>query len=128
LELTESVFTENIANIIELMKSLCNLGFAISIDDFGSGYSSLKLLRDLPVDYLKLDKEFLDNGTENVREKIIIENVIQMAKRLGMKVVSEGVETAQQAEFLKRCSCDLAQGYLYAKPMPLTEFEKLMWK
>lgn len=128
LELTESVFTENTTNIIELMKNLCNLGFSISIDDFGSGYSSLKLLRDLPVDYLKLDKEFLGNGAENDREKIIIEYVIQMAKRLGIKVVSEGVETASQAEFLARCSCDLAQGYLYAKPMPMADFEKLMWE
>jgi diguanylate cyclase (GGDEF)-like protein len=128
LELTESVFTENVSDVIELMKELRNLGFAISIDDFGSGYSSLKLLRDLPVDYLKLDKEFLDNGVENVREEIIIEYVIQMAKRLGIKVVSEGVETAKQAEFLTRCSCDLAQGYLYAKPMPMADFENLMWK
>ncbi|MBP2629694.1 MAG: MorA [Firmicutes bacterium] len=128
LELTESVFTENTANIIELMKNLCNLGFSISIDDFGSGYSSLKLLRDLPVDYLKLDKAFLDNGAENDREKIIIEYVIQMAKRLGIKVVSEGVETANQAEFLAKCSCDLAQGYLFAKPMPIADFEKLMWE
>lgn len=128
LELTESVFTEKISDIINLMKKLRNFGFAISIDDFGSGYSSLKLLRDLPVDYLKLDKEFLDNGAENIREKIIIQHVIQMAKMLGMKVVSEGVETAKQAAFLKACSCDLAQGYLYAKPMPIDAFEKLMWK
>lgn len=124
IELTESVFMENIASIIEVMQQLKDIGFSISIDDFGSGYSSLRLLRDLPVDYLKLDKEFLDNGDSNIREQIIIMNVIRMAKTLGIKVVSEGVETMTQATFLKSCACDLAQGFLYDRPMPVSEFEK----
>lgn len=124
IELTESVFVGNIASIIEVMQQLKAIGFSISIDDFGSGYSSLRLLRDLPVDYLKLDKEFLDNGDSNLREQIIIMNVIRMAKTLGIKVVSEGVETDTQAMFLKSCACDLAQGYLYDRPMPVEEFEK----
>lgn len=126
-ELTESVFVENVSHVIRVMHKLKKLGFLISIDDFGSGYSSLRLLRDLPVDYLKLDKEFLDNGNANMREQIIIMNVIRMAKTLGIKVVSEGVETNMQAIFLKSCACDLAQGYLYARPMPVQDFEELMW-
>lgn len=125
-ELTESVFVDNISSVIKVMNRLKKLGFLISIDDFGSGYSSLRLLRDLPVDYLKLDKEFLDNGNTNMREQIIIMNVIRMAKTLGIKVVSEGVETTTQAIFLKSCACDLAQGYLYARPMPVQDFEELM--
>ena len=126
IELTESVFMENISSIIEVMHQLKKIGFLISIDDFGSGYSSLRLLRDLPVDYLKLDKEFLDNGDSSIREQIIIMNVIRMAKTLGIKVVSEGVETATQATFLKSCACDLVQGFYYARPMPLEDFEKKM--
>lgn len=126
IELTESVFTADIACIIGIMHQLKELGFWISIDDFGSGYSSLRLLRDIPVDYLKLDKEFLDNGDGNIREQVILMNVIRMAKTLGIKVVSEGVETSSQAAFLKSCACDLAQGFLYARPMPVEQFENRM--
>lgn len=126
IELTESMFMENVENLIQVMHKLKSLGFIISIDDFGSGYSSLRLLRDLPVDFLKLDKEFLDSGEQNDREKIVIENIIRMAKELGIKVVSEGVESEEQARFLKKCDCDLAQGFLFAKPMPVEEFEALL--
>lgn len=127
IELTESAFMDDINNVITVLHELKKLGFDLSIDDFGSGYSSLRLLRDLPVDYLKLDKDFLDKGDSNLREKVIIRHVIQMAKSMGIKVVSEGVETIEQAAFLKGCACDLAQGYLYARPMPVDQFEEKLW-
>ncbi|MBQ9993409.1 MAG: EAL domain-containing protein, partial [Clostridia bacterium] len=88
-------------------------------------YSSLNLLKKLPFDVLKIDKNFFaqEGGTE--RERLIIANVVNMAKGLGIKVVSEGVETPEQANFLREIQCDMAQGYLYARPMDIKSFEKL---
>lgn len=124
LELTESIFLDNIENLIDLMNKLRNLGFVISMDDFGSGYSSLNLLKDLPVDVLKLDKDFFQSGVIAEKEKTIISHVISMAKQLSLTVLCEGVETEDQATFLMENKCDLAQGYLYAKPMPAKDFKE----
>ena len=99
------------------------------MDDFGSGYSSLALLREMPVDVLKLDKGFLDGcneGQEADRDKRIISHIISMAKDLNISVLAEGVETMQQKEFLKESHCDMIQGYYYAKPMPSKKFELLL--
>lgn len=101
-------------------------GFLISIDDFGSGYSSLNLLKKVFVDVLKIDKEFLDETTDSERSRSIIKKVVEMAKELKMKVICEGVETEEQATFLRGISCDMAQGYLYAKPMPIAEFDDII--
>ena len=108
------------------MKELRSLGFCVSIDDFGAGYSSLNLLKDMRTDSIKLDKEFFRTGEMKEEERIIVSSIISMAKRLNMKVLSEGVETQLQSDFLKEVKCDMAQGYLYAKPLPVDEFVHLL--
>lgn len=123
LELTESMFFDNHEKLIELMKSMHEMGFLISMDDFGSGYSSLNLLKKIPVDILKIDKGFLDESVSSTRSRIIIAQVVEMAHKLGILVVCEGVETEQQVDFLKEIDCDMVQGFYYAKPMPIGEFD-----
>ncbi|MDD6207135.1 MAG: GGDEF and EAL domain-containing protein [Clostridiales bacterium] len=125
-ELTESVFLDHTDSAIQVMNTLRENGFGISIDDFGAGYSSLNLLKDMTTDVLKLDKEFFRKGEMKREEKIIVSSIIGMAKQLNMKVLSEGVETTSQMEFLKQIECDLAQGYLYAKPLPVMAFEEIL--
>lgn len=124
IELTESVAYHEMKTLLSVMHKIKKAGFGLSMDDFGSGYSSLNLLREMPVDVLKLDKGFLDDcaGDDSTREKQIIAHVIAMAKDLGIVVLAEGVETEQQKEFLKESRCDIIQGYYYAKPMPTEQF------
>lgn len=127
-ELTESAFYEETEVMLRVMAEIKNAGFRLSMDDFGSGYSSLNLLRRLPVDVLKLDKVFLeecDEEDDEFRGKRIVMHVISMAKDLRMEVLAEGVETADQKDFLKDAKCDMIQGYYYARPMPGKEFELL---
>lgn len=127
IEITESAFIDNAETLIRIVKELKEIGFNISMDDFGSGYSALNLLKELPVDVLKLDKDFLKKGETTDREKIIITNVINMAKQLNITVISEGVETVEQSNFLNEIGCDMAQGYLFAKPMPIEDFENIIF-
>lgn len=127
LELTESIFLNNSEIAINTMMNFRKLGFCVSIDDFGSGYSSLNLLKNMATDVIKLDKEFFGNDIMHNEEKIIVSSIISMAKQLNMKVLSEGIETTNQSEFLKSVSCDMAQGYLYSKPIPIKEFEELVF-
>ncbi|SFC90958.1 putative bifunctional diguanylate cyclase/phosphodiesterase [Clostridium uliginosum] len=124
LEITENIFFDNINLLIDVVEELHNIGIRISMDDFGSGYSSLNLLNNIPLDVLKIDKSFLKDITENERSKIVITKVIEMAKCLKMTVISEGVETEKQAEFLRGIGCDMVQGFLFDRPMPIEEFEK----
>ena len=127
-ELTESAFYEETDSLLRIMSEIKAAGFRLSMDDFGSGYSSLNLLRRLPVDVLKLDKVFLeecDEDDDETRGKRIVMHVISMAKDLEMEVLAEGVETLDQKEFLQNAKCDMIQGYFYARPMPLKEFELL---
>ncbi len=127
-ELTESAFYEETESLLRVMAEIKEAGFRLSMDDFGSGYSSLNLLRRLPVDVLKLDRVFLeecDEEDDGLRGKRIVMHVISMAKDLRMEVLAEGVETADQKEFLKDAKCDMIQGYYYARPMPIDEFELL---
>ena len=126
LELTESIFLNNAEAALSTMKKLRKLGFGVSIDDFGAGYSSLNLLKNMETDVIKLDKEFFGQGDMQKEEQIIVSSIISMAKQLNMKVLSEGVETQTQSDFLKTVLCDMAQGYLYSKPVPVEEFEDLM--
>lgn len=126
LELTESLFLDNTKAALTTMQDLRNMGFSVSIDDFGAGYSSLSLLKDMATDVIKLDKEFFVHGEMLKEEKIVVSSIIQMAKQLNMKVLSEGIETRNQTEFLKEMDCDLVQGYFYAKPMPVSEFEQFL--
>lgn len=122
IELTESAYVEY-PHLGELMKILQAKGFSFQMDDFGSGYSSLNMLRRIPVDALKLDLHFLGFTEEDHSGKIILESVIQMARRLNIPVIAEGVETERQADFLLRAGCNLAQGFYYSRPMPEVDFE-----
>ena len=98
------------------------------MDDFGSGFSSLNMLKDTKFDVIKMDQGFLRDFIGSDRGKRIVEHTIQMSRDIGLDMVAEGVETKEQAMFLKECGCDTAQGYYYAKPMALEEFNKLMRK
>ena len=110
---------------IELMSRLRQKGFLVEIDDFGSGYSSLNLLKDFEVDVLKIDMNFLSNTGSQKRTDIILEHVISMAQKLDMQVIAEGVETKQQLEMLNSIGCDFFQGYYFSKPVDVATFEKL---
>ncbi|MDO5293722.1 MAG: GGDEF domain-containing phosphodiesterase [bacterium] len=128
IELTETAFQLDNNNMFTTLIQLHNMGLKISMDDFGSGLSSLNLLRTLPCDILKLDKDFFQQGASTEREQIVIKMIVQMAKGLNMVIISEGVETEEQAEFLKSIQCDLAQGYLYSKPIIEAEYEAHYYK
>ncbi|MBR6328815.1 MAG: EAL domain-containing protein [Lachnospiraceae bacterium] len=126
LEITESAYTDDPDQIIRMVRDLKSRGFVILMDDFGSGYSSLNTLKDVPVDVLKLDLKFLYNMDHNLKANYILKSVVQMAMRLDLIVIAEGVETETQAEFLKSIGCIRAQGYLYAKPMPKKDLEMFL--
>jgi EAL domain-containing protein (putative c-di-GMP-specific phosphodiesterase class I) len=121
-ELTESLFFEASKAMIDIMHQLKQLNLQVSIDDFGSGYSSLNVLKDVPADVIKLDKEFLNEKESSKESEIIIQKTVEMAKELNKRVICEGVETIEQVEFLKSIGCDMVQGFYYAKPMPMDEF------
>lgn len=126
LELTESIFFKGLDRLVNIINYMREKGFLISIDDFGSGYSSLNLLKTLPVDILKIDGDFFKQNQMGEHEKIIISSIITLAKGLGLKVISEGIETEEQVNFLKENSCDMAQGYWFYRPMPMLEFMNLI--
>ncbi len=129
IELTESVAYDEMGTLLDVMYKIKRAGFGLSMDDFGSGYSSLSLLRKMPVDVLKLDKGFLDGCHETDkadRDKRIISHIISMAKDLEITVLAEGVETKQQKDFLQASRCDMIQGYYYAKPMPTDMFKNYL--
>lgn len=126
LEIAESMFFMDLKRLTYVIGSLRERGFLISIDDFGSGYSSLNVLKTLPIDIIKLDREFFMKNEMGYQDKIVISGIISLVKGLGLKVISEGVETPEQVSFLKESSCDMAQGYLFYKPMPMDEFSKLL--
>lgn len=126
LEFTESVVLDNYLRFQFIVEELQKKGFICSIDDFGSGYSSLNVLKNLTIDALKLDALFLRGGIDAKREQIIISYFIHMAHALGIKIVAEGVETTEQVMFLQHAECDVVQGYYFSKPLSLTDFEQLM--
>lgn len=109
---------------LELITRLRQKGFIVEMDDFGSGYSSLNMLKDFKVDVLKLDMEFLRQATDEERSKKILQMIIELSNRLDMEVVTEGVETEEQVRFLSEMGCGIFQGYYFAKPMPVDDFER----
>ncbi len=125
LELTESLFTENTDKLLTIMHKLHEIGFKLSLDDFGSGYSSLNMLKDIPVDVVKIDREFFNGTVNSEKGRAVISTVVDLAKNLNMEVISEGVETLEQVEFLTEINCAMVQGYYFAKPMPIAAFEEL---
>lgn len=128
LEITETVFTENADLLLKIMQKLHDIGFKLSIDDFGSGYSSLNMLKDMPADVVKIDREFFNGTVNSDKGRAVITTVVDLAKKLKMHVISEGVETLDQVEFLDEINCDMIQGYYFARPMPLAEFEEMWFK
>lgn len=126
LEITESAYTENPAQIIHTIGRLRELGFVIEMDDFGSGYSSLNMLNKMSIDILKLDMKFIQNETEKQASQGILRFTMGLARWMDLSVVAEGVETREQFEQLREIGCDYVQGYYFAKPMPCSEFEKLI--
>ncbi len=122
-EITESMAFQQSAIIADVINKIHAAGFSCSIDDFGSGYSSLNALADIPADVLKLDKAFFRNDSQKEnRNHRIIASVIALAKQLGMKVVAEGIETTSQAHFLQNVRCDIIQGYIYSRPLTVADF------
>lgn len=128
LELTESVFTDNADLMIKTMQKLHDVGFKLSIDDFGSGYSSLNMLKDMPADVVKIDREFFNTTANTQKGRAVISSVVDLANNLNMKVISEGVETEEQVEFLADIGCHMVQGFFFAKPMTVKDFEELWEK
>ncbi len=126
LEITESAYTDNPRQLLSTMKRLQDYGFEILMDDFGSGYSSLNMLKDVPVNILKVDMRFLDDVENSGRAGNVMTSIIRMAKWLNMVVVAEGVETKAQLDFLRSIGCDKVQGFYFSKPLPVDEFNRLM--
>lgn len=126
IELTESLVFENPHLLVQFIERIRAHGYHCSIDDFGSGYSSLNLLKDMNVNVLKLDRVFFaSQEADNARERTVIVSVIDLAKKLSMGTVAEGVETPRQVEFLQQADCDMVQGYVFSRPVPLAEFEQM---
>jgi diguanylate cyclase len=126
LELTETSVMEDIEVAVNTLQAFKAMGIEISIDDFGTGYSSLSYLRRLPLDVLKVDRSFVSQVTENEHDAAIATAVIAMAKSLKLKVIAEGVETEEQLAFLRQQGCYLIQGFLYSRPLPIVDIQKLL--
>ena len=126
LELTESLLLDNIEGTITTMNALKDIGIRLSLDDFGTGYSSLQYLKRLPLDQLKIDQSFVLNLATDNSDKAIVHTIIAMAQSLNLDVIAEGVETAEQRQFLLGKGCHHYQGYLFGKPVPIEEFDALL--
>ncbi len=124
LEITETALMADPERCINLVNALQREGFQIEIDDFGSGYSSLNLLKDVHANILKIDRAFLQRTEQEKRSEIILTHIINMARDLNMGVITEGVETRHQLEMLHALGCNIFQGYYFSKPIPVSEFEK----
>lgn len=123
IEITESMMITNIEQTIEVIRELKKLGVFISVDDFGTGYSSLNYLAKLPIDFLKIDRSFMNHGDEKGVNATIASSIITLSKKLGLAVVAEGVEMPEQVEFLRKEKCDYIQGYFLSQPLPKKEIE-----
>jgi EAL domain-containing protein (putative c-di-GMP-specific phosphodiesterase class I) len=126
LELTESLLLDNINDCIAKMQSLKSIGVSFALDDFGTGYSSLSYLRRLPLDELKIDGSFIRDITIDQSAAVIVQTIIGMANNLGLMVIAEGVETADQVAFLGRNGCTEYQGWFFGRPVPLPDFERAL--
>ncbi len=125
LELTETACFNNEKRFEKTVATLKELGFVVSMDDFGTGYSSLNMLRNLPIDVLKLDRGFIKDTIQDTKGQIVTKSIIEMANKLHMLTVAEGIETEEQAEFLRSIGCKIAQGFLYGKPVDTNSFMEL---
>lgn len=126
LEITESAYTEDSHQIIDVVNKLRSIGFKIEMDDFGTGYSSLSMISSLPIDALKIDMGFVRSAFENKTDTRMIEIIIDIANYLNVPVIAEGVENEKQLEALKKMGCDIVQGYYFSKPVPASEFDRFL--
>lgn len=126
LEITESVTIRETNFVVEVLEKLKKIGVSVAIDDFGTEYSSLTRLKNLPVDRIKIDRQFIQGIEDSEKDRAIASVIINLAKNLNLNVVAEGVESKQQALFLQKEKCDFAQGFYFYKPMSATEFESIL--
>ena len=124
LEITETAIITDLPKQLALIKKLREAGFGVAMDDFGSGYSSLNMLKDIRVDTLKIDMEFLRQSESEERSRTILKTVVALSKELGMPVITEGVETKDHVDFLTQIGCDIFQGFFFARPMKAADYEK----
>lgn len=124
LEITETAMLTDLPKQLALIKKLREAGFAVEMDDFGSGYSSLNMLKDIRVDTIKIDMEFLRQSESEERSRTILKTVVALSKELGMPVITEGVETKDHVDFLTKIGCDIFQGFFFARPMKVADYEK----
>jgi EAL domain-containing protein (putative c-di-GMP-specific phosphodiesterase class I) len=128
LEITESMVMHNVGQAVEKLNAIKAMGVRLAIDDFGTGYSSLAQLKKFPIDTLKVDRSFIRDIPSNAEDRAITEAIISMGRTLGVTVVAEGVETADQQAFLSSRSCDEMQGFFFSKPSHPNEFARLLRK
>ena len=126
LEITESAYADDEAQIIKMVNELRDEGFKIEMDDFGTGYSSLSMIARLPIDVLKIDRSFVKNASIYPSDIKVLEVIIDIAKYLDVPVIAEGVETKEQVEFIKNLGCDIIQGFYFSKPIQKEEYEKFI--
>jgi EAL domain-containing protein (putative c-di-GMP-specific phosphodiesterase class I) len=126
LEVTEGLLIDNVDETVGRMNELAALGVKFSIDDFGTGYSSLSYIKRLPLFEIKIDKGFVQDIPDDQNDVAIVQSVLAMAKYLNLATVAEGVETTQQAEFLRMAGCEVLQGYLFSKPIPMSDWLDLV--
>ena len=128
IEITESIAFDNVLFLEKTVTELKNKGFLISIDDFGTGFSSLSLLKNIPIDVLKIDQSFFKESVHKEKDNIVIKGIIDLVNKLGIRTVAEGIETAEQVDFLKAVNCNMIQGYFFYRPLPEDNFEEVLNK
>lgn len=126
IEITESIAIHDISLAIKTILALHDLGVEVSMDDFGTGYSSPGILKRLPIDRLKIDRTFIGELPHNEFDRAIVQATLIVAKSIGMQVVAEGIENAEQLDFLQKNGCTYGQGYWYAEPLPLPKLKNLL--
>jgi EAL domain-containing protein (putative c-di-GMP-specific phosphodiesterase class I) len=125
-EITENLFLSEYDSLKDVLEHVCQLGIDLSIDDYGTGYSSLSRLIKLPVSEIKIDKSFVKNVDTNKDDEVVVKSTIDLAHNLGMTVVAEGVEDEAAMEILRKYNCDVAQGFLISRPLPVSEFDQFL--
>jgi EAL domain-containing protein (putative c-di-GMP-specific phosphodiesterase class I) len=126
LEVTESMVMRNVSRAIKVLDAIQSRGIRLAIDDFGTGYSSMSLMKQFPIDTIKIDRSFVRDLPKDSEDQAIAQAIISMGKALGMTVIAEGVETAEQHAFLRNHACDELQGYLFSKPLPAPQLARLL--